>query len=196
LLTPPTAWFGIRKFVEHAHASVGALRDHANDEDAAHPHLANLDRARREAVSPVERLEHALHRSVAFGIMPLFALANAGVAFDSVSFAGDATSVFLGVALGLIIGKPLGIFLLSWIAVRLGIASLPRNVTWAGVGVVGLVGGIGFTMALFIAQLAFPRGVLLDAAKLGVVAASIAAAVLGLAAGRRFAGDAGAHDRS
>ena len=138
----------------------------------------------REAVSPLERVEHDLHGLVAFGIMPLFALANAGVAFDGARLDGGGGRALLGVVLGLAIGKPLGIVAFAWLSVRLGVAALPAGTRWSGVLVVGLVGGIGFTMALFIAALALPDGPLLDAAKLGILGASTIAALVGLSVGR------------
>jgi NhaA family Na+:H+ antiporter len=137
-----------------------------------------------EAVSPLERVEHDLHGLVAFGIMPLFALANAGVAFGGARLDGGGGRALLGVVLGLALGKPLGIVTFAWLSVRLGVAALPAGARWSGVLVVGLVGGIGFTMALFIASLALPDGPLLDAAKLGILGASTIAAVVGLSAGR------------
>jgi Na+:H+ antiporter, NhaA family len=136
-----------------------------------------------EAVSPLDRIQHALHPWVAFGVMPLFALANAGVPLGSTSLAGESALVFAGVSIGLVLGKPLGILGLTWIFVRLGLAALPRGVRWLQVAVVGFVAGIGFTMSLFVAELAFPAGPLLETAKLAVLAASGAAGVLGLAAG-------------
>ena len=142
--------------------------------------------ANRKAISPAERLEHALHGWVAFGIMPLFAFANAGVPLGQIDFGGDAKWVFWGVTLGLTIGKPIGILLLSWMAARLGVAALPTGVRWSHVGVVGMVSGIGFTMALFIAQLAFPPGPLLETAKLAVLCASSVAGILSLIAGYRI----------
>jgi NhaA family Na+:H+ antiporter len=129
-------------------------------------------------------LERALGGVVAFGIMPLFALANAGVHLGGLTFAGAPLRVFLGAALGLVVGKPLGILAGSWLGVRLGLAALPAEVTWPEVAVVGLAGGIGFTMALFIAALAFPGGALLETAKLAVLAASATAGSLAFAVGR------------
>ena len=139
----------------------------------------------REAVSPVERLQYLLHGWVAFGIMPLFAFANAGVPLGQISFDGDALWVFAGVAIGLTLGKPLGILAVSWLAVRLRLAALPNGVRWSHVSIVGMVGGIGFTMALFIAQLAFPQGQLLETAKFAVLCGSGLAAALSLLAGYR-----------
>jgi NhaA family Na+:H+ antiporter len=123
---------------------------------------------------------------VAFGIMPLFAFANAGVPLGQISFEGDAVTVFWGVAIGLVAGKPIGILALPWAAARLKMVALPRGVGWPHVGIVGMVGGIGFTMALFIAQLAFPPGPLLETAKLAILCGSAIAGLLGVAAGYRI----------
>jgi NhaA family Na+:H+ antiporter len=138
----------------------------------------------REAVSPVERIERALHGWVAFAIMPVFALANAGVTFGEVRLGGDGATVLTGVVVGLVVGKPVGVLCFSWLAVRARVAALPSGVRWSDVLVVGLVAGIGFTMALFIATLAFPPGPLIEVAKLGILLASGAAGVIGLTTGR------------
>jgi NhaA family Na+:H+ antiporter len=148
------------------------------------PYLDALDEARREAVSPVERLEHALHRWVAFVIMPLFAFANAGVRLGGASFEGPGLLAFAGVMVGLAIGKPLGIVTAAWVAAKLRVAALPRDVRWGDVLVVGIVAGIGFTMALFIAALAFAEGPLLESAKLAILGGSALSAGAGLALGR------------
>ena len=157
-----------------------------------HTALEELEQLCERAQPPLIRLEHALHGIVAFGIMPLFALANAGVALGGDALrAGVASPVAVGTALGLALGKPLGIVGLSALAVRLGIATLPRGVSWSAIAGAGVLGGIGFTMALFIAGLAFPPGgtaapadgatgaALLDAAKIGVLAASAVTGALG-----------------
>lgn len=136
-----------------------------------------------EEGSPVERLERQFHGSVAFGIMPMFALANAGVALSGVSISGNGVLLFLGISLGLVAGKTIGITGASWLAARAGIAMLPRGVRWSGVLVVGLVGGIGFTMSLFVAGLAFPAGATLETAKLAVLVGSGTAALGGLGLG-------------
>src|SRR5207247_5850466 len=100
-------------------------------------------------------------------------------------FGGDALWVFLGVAIGLVVGKP-GILAMSWFAARSGAAALPSGVRWSHISVVGMVGGIGFTMALFIAQLAFGPGPLLETAKLAILCGSGLAGILSLFAGYRI----------
>lgn len=187
MLTPVKAWYGPQRFLEQTESRIRSLRSRGvRDQQEILPHLDRLQVANREAVSPVERLQHLLHGWVAFGIMPLFAFANAGVRLGDISLAGDALWVFLGVSIGLMAGKPLGILALSWIAARSGLAALPHGVGWPHVSVVGIVGGIGFTMALFIAQLAFPPGPLLETAKLAILTGSAMAAVVSCIAGYRF----------
>ena len=132
--------------------------------------------------SPIERLTQRLHPWSAFVVMPVFALANAGLVLEADSL-GDpvAFRVMLAVALGLLVGKPVGITLLCWLAVRAGLAALPAGVGWGSLLGAGILGGIGFTMALFITSLAFSDAALAAASKLGVIAASVAAAILGIA---------------
>jgi Na+:H+ antiporter, NhaA family len=186
MLTPVRAWYGQEHFAAQAAHAVDSLRDNDNDGDerALLPHLDAVGRARREAISPVERLLHGLHGWVAYGIMPLFAFANSGVPLGSAAFDGDGTRVFLGVGLGLALGKPIGVLALSWLSTKVGMAALPRGVRWRAVSIVGLVAGIGFTMALFVANLAFEPGPLLETAKLAILSGSALAAVLGYAVGR------------
>ncbi|MDP8992428.1 MAG: Na+/H+ antiporter NhaA [Actinomycetota bacterium] len=136
----------------------------------------------RSTVSVTERLQHMLHPVTSYLIVPLFALANAGVAFQARSLeAPGASAVAGGVGLGLVVGKLVGVSGAAWIAVRTKVGRLPDGVVWPHiVGVAGLA-GIGYTVSLFIADLAFPRPDLVDAAKLGILAASLVAAVLGAA---------------
>jgi NhaA family Na+:H+ antiporter len=131
--------------------------------------------------SPLLRLEHSLHGPVTFVIMPLFALANAGVALGAVAI----DRVVVGVLAGLLLGKPLGIFLFSRVAVRLGYATLPSNVTWRQLHAVAWLAGIGFTMSLFVADLAFGASLLTTSAKVGIIGASVLAGIVGWALLRR-----------
>jgi len=149
--------------------------------------LRALGIARREMLPPVVRVQSALHPWVAFGIMPLFALANAGVSFDGFNLsAGGAQFVVLGIAMGLVIGKPAGVVAATWLMVRLKWCRLPEGVNWHGVWLIGLLAGIGFTMSIFIAMLAFKDASLLGAAKLGVLLGSLIAAALGLICGALY----------
>lgn len=150
--------------------------------------LKQLRQAQRNLLPPVSRVQMALHPWVAFGIMPLFALANAGVSLNGINLsANGSATIMTGVLAALVLGKPLGVIGSSWIVVRLGWCALPPGVTWGGVSLVGLLAGIGFTMSIFIATLAFSDANMLDAAKLGVLLASFSAAVLGLAWGYFYA---------
>lgn len=154
--------------------------------DPAAADAAAIDARRAEPETPLDeapvtRVQRALHPWVAYGVMPLFALANAGVSLGGVDLgAAAAHSVLLGVLLGLVVGKPIGIVAVSWIAVRLGGARLPPGVTWGSLWLIGLLAGIGFTMSIFVAMLAFDDAALLAAAKLGVLLASVIAACIGL----------------
>ena len=178
LITPVRAWFGTDGFVAAADTHLAEVRQGA---DPAAP-LASLARAQREAVSPVNALLGSLHGWVSYVIMPVFALANAGVSLGSTG--GGEIRVLVGVALGLVVGKPLGVLGATALARRLGWVSLPAGVGWAALSVVGIVAGIGFTMSLFIAQLAFGDGAALETAKLGILIASAAAALLAIGVAR------------
>ena len=129
--------------------------------------------------SPLEKTETALHPWVNFAILPLFALANAGVALSPRVTTALFEPLGLGILLGLCLGKPLGITLFSWLAVRLRAAALPQGVAWPQIAGAGVLGGIGFTMSIFIAGLALPERELLDGAKLAVLTASLIAGICG-----------------
>jgi NhaA family Na+:H+ antiporter len=131
-------------------------------------------------VSVAERLEHVLHPYSSFLIIPVFALANAGVQMD-LGTLGDAVSsrVTVGVVLGLVVGKLVGITGFSWIAVRSGVGTLPQGASWGQLVAVAAIAGIGFTVSLFIAGLAFTEMNLVDEAKIGILAASAVAAAIG-----------------
>jgi len=181
LLTPVRPWFGPSGFAATTQAELEHLG--AADRNGLLVSLDEINHARREAVSPAEGLIHALHPWVAFIVMPLFALANAGVILSGADLAGDHLWLFLGVVGGLALGKPVGIAAASLGACRAGIAARSHATTTTGVVLVGLVGGIGFTMSLFIAQLAFAPGPLLDTAKLAILVGSGVAIVVGLSFG-------------
>ncbi|MFO0686851.1 MAG: Na+/H+ antiporter NhaA [Sandaracinus sp.] len=140
--------------------------------------------AHDDETSPSEELVTQLHPWVAFGVMPLFALANAGVDVRASAMDASATAVALGVTAGLVIGKPLGIVSASAIAVRLRIAELPGDLTLRHLIVLGMIGGVGFTMSLFVSALAFAGDpALLDAARIAVLAASALATLVAVTLG-------------
>ncbi|QIR06897.1 Na+/H+ antiporter NhaA [Salinivibrio costicola] len=134
-----------------------------------------------DAPSPLKKLEHALHPYVSYLILPIFAFANAGVSLDGVSLASLTEMLPLGIALGLLIGKPLGIFTFSWAAVKLGIAKMPARVTFSQIFGVSLLCGIGFTMSIFISSLAFVgvNGEFVTFSRLGILIGSTLSAVIG-----------------
>jgi NhaA family Na+:H+ antiporter len=141
--------------------------------------ISNLRRAAQGMQPPGLVLEELLHPFVVFLILPLFAFFNAGVRIDG----GVASTLFepvgLGVMLGLVLGKQVGIMLFSWLAVRSGKAALPAGVGWGELYGAACVGGIGFTMSLFISELAFTTPALVAEAKIGILAASVLAAIWG-----------------
>ncbi len=141
--------------------------------------LLELVATSRDAETPLQRLEHSLHPWVAFVIMPVFALANAGVALQTGLTTALTHTVTLGVIAGLVIGKQVGITLAAWLVIRSGLTTLPSEVTWRHIYGAGWLGGIGFTMSLFIAGLAFAGTELLPEAKVGIMAASIIAGIGG-----------------
>jgi NhaA family Na+:H+ antiporter len=141
--------------------------------------LHALNSANEEVEPPLQEMEHALHPWVVFAILPLFALANAGVVLGENVAATLLNPVSLGIIAGLILGKQLGISLFAWLAVKSGISEMPQGVTWLHIYGAGWLAGIGFTMSLFISDLAFMNSPLLDVAKLGILAASLVAGIGG-----------------
>ena len=144
-----------------------------------------LERLSEDVETPMNHLQHSLNRWVAFAILPLFAFANAGIPLASGLREVFVNPVTWGVMAGLVLGKPLGITLFAWLAVRIGIAYKPPALAWSHIGAVGLLGGIGFTISLFVAELAFERGDLADAARVGILFGSLIAGTLGYFALRR-----------
>ena len=142
--------------------------------------VKSLSRVSRQVVPPAIRLEHRLHPWVYFAALPLFALTNAGVRFiDGDPAAIFADPVLYGVMLGLLIGKPIGIMLMSFLTVKLKAATLPQGVTWLHMLGAGILGGVGFTMAIFVANLAYADPAHIATAKMGILLASLAAGAIG-----------------
>ncbi len=162
---------------EFAQASAEGESVLANEEQVSL--MRSIERTALGAQSPLQRFENTLHPWTVFGIMPLFALANAGVAIDADLTGFVEEPLARGVALGLLVGKPLGIVLFSVVAVRLGLAALPSRVNWFHVLGAGCLAGIGFTMSLFIANLALGGTELLESAKMSILVGSLLATILG-----------------
>ncbi len=161
----------------------GLLDDAASADsnfDSRQALLEEMEDLSRGSEAPLDRLEHILAPWVSFLIVPIFALANAGVVVTGESVSDAVGSgVSWGIVLGLIIGKPIGIFVFTILAVRLGLANKPHGVSWLQLFGVGILGGVGFTVALFITELAFDSEVLTADAKMGILAGSLVAAVVG-----------------
>jgi NhaA family Na+:H+ antiporter len=183
LLTPARALYGDDQYRDRARRILARHEHHAEAPHGAERIDAEaliLSAIARESVAPVDRMERALHPWSSFLVVPIFALANAGVRFAGLDLAEAAVHpVTLGVGVGLLAGKVVGISGFTWLAVRLGWGRLPRFTGWRHVIGVSALAGIGFTVALFITGLAFTDPGLADRAKLGIFAGSIAAGILG-----------------
>lgn len=171
------------RFVEQARVAIGELQRAViadeNTADVRQTALQSLEDACEGAESPLQRMEHALHPWVAFLIMPLFALANAGVRLESSVITVFSNPISWGVITGLVIGKQIGITGFAWLAVKSGIAALPKGISWRQIYGAGWLGGIGFTMSLFIASLAFGGASALSVAKFSILIASLLAGIGG-----------------
>ena len=191
LTIPATTRIDPRAFLQRSRATLTAFERAGSDEETGASILTNGERqealAELEDVvegagAPLHRMEHVLHPWVAFAIMPLFALANAGVRIEGDLGVALGNCVTLGVMLGLVLGKQLGVTLGAWLAMRSGLTDLPEGVSWRHIYGAGWLAGIGFTMALFVADLAYAdpgEAGLLTAAKLGILVASLIAGVCG-----------------
>jgi Na+:H+ antiporter, NhaA family len=176
LLTParPTAPPEVAR--DRAGELAGALAD-----DPRPPRLREMLREARGTVPLAERLAHDLHPVSAFVVVPLFALANAGVSLERGGLAAPGAGAVLGgILAGRVLGKLAGISIATWLAVRLGLASRPADTSWAQLAGVATVAGIGFTVPLFVADLAFPDGRFQAPVKLGLLVASVVAGAAGV----------------
>jgi len=188
LLTPAEPWFGRDGLIACGDEVIAELRAAPTSHEPEEDVVAAVDRlayASREAVSPLVYIQSLFAPWVAFVIMPLFAFANAGVSIRGGGAAAphDAHVVSVGILVGLVVGKPVGIALATWLARLTRLAALPDDVDWRGVLLLGAVAGIGFTMAMFVAELAFAGSPLADRARLAILLASVIASLLSLAIG-------------
>jgi NhaA family Na+:H+ antiporter len=177
LMTPTRIWVSdIRLRAILGRVLAYPSGEHWSGDTADRRDLRQAGRAVAESLSPVERLEMMLHPWVGFAVMPIFALANAGVAITGADL---GQSVSLAILAGLVLGKPVGVLGFSWLAVRLGLADRGASLSWPFLAAGAFLTGIGFTMSLFIAGLAYAPA-MLSAAKLGILAGSICSAAIGI----------------
>lgn len=169
-------------FIDDVRSHIDHFADHQDDKTLLtheqHHALEEIADAYDKVQSPMVKLEHHLHPLSAFFIMPLFAFSNAGVAFGS--GLGEFPTIALGIAAGLLIGKPLGILGFVWLALKLKLTELPKGMTFYQILSVGFLAGIGFTMSIFIAHLAFADEAMIAAAKIAVLLTSFVAAIIGV----------------
>lgn len=189
---PATPVFAPKKYIKIIRRAIGRFR--AEDDEVlsqrtilSHDQLdwlKEIESASDKVISPLQELEDSLHPVVNYFIVPLFAFANAGIYLLDLSPAALVEGISLAIIIGLVVGKFAGIFLFSWLAVKLKLAPMPHNTTWGMIASAAVLGGIGFTVSLFIANLTFDPSVaiesaLLDRAKLGIVVGSLIAGVSG-----------------
>lgn len=142
--------------------------------------IEDIDTIADDAHTPLQKLEHALHPIVAYFILPVFALANAGIIIEGKIMDSLFSPITIGIISGLVLGKSIGVTGLSWLAVKLGIAKLPEGTGWRGIIGASFMAGIGFTMSIFVAELAFDDTEIIMMAKIGIFTASIISAIIGL----------------
>jgi Na+:H+ antiporter, NhaA family len=180
MMIPARASRPSQQVLAELHAHTTHLVREPREEELGDAELLAIEERLEELESPLNRFVHLLHPYVAFLIMPLFALANSGVSLAGIGLEALMNRISLGAALGLFLGKQLGIFLFTLVAVRLGLAPMPGGASRGKLYGVAVIAGIGFTVALFIAGLAFPEPRLLDYAKIGILLGSLASGVLGV----------------
>ena len=196
-LTPARSMVSREEFANESEALLAEYRTAmaAGDHERADAILGEVEEISQATEAPLERLERLIHPWSSYVILPLFALANAGIEFSHGSFSqAISSSVTIGVFAGLVIGKLVGITLFPFVASRLGIVELPRGISWLHVTGVALVGGIGFTVAIFVTGLAFDDHVIVDNAKMGILAASLVAGLVGYGVLRLAARSASSSD--
>lgn len=187
MLVPAQSKINAAEFIARSRAALDTFERAGESGESISPSLdqrvciEEMEASIMDVETPLQRIEHSLHRWVAFGIMPLFALANAGVSLSSGAISSAlAGPVALGIFLGLVVGKQGGIFLCTWLGVRSGLVSLPPGLTWRHIYGVAWLGGIGFTMSLFISALAFQDPGVQEASKVGILLASLVSGVGGV----------------
>jgi NhaA family Na+:H+ antiporter len=185
LTVPARSWINPSEFLVRARKAIDDFEAacyataHMLSNEPQQRATHTLEQLCEEVETPMTHLQHRLNSWVAYGVLPLFALANAGIPLLTGLGEALASPVSWGIIAGLVIGKPIGITLFAWLAVRLGVAIKPGAIAWRHIAGVGVLGGIGFTMSLFITELAFESGALADAARVGILFGSVVAGVAG-----------------
>jgi NhaA family Na+:H+ antiporter len=182
LLMPVKAGVSLDAFSELGREMIAEFREAQATKDTARANrvLGAMEYLLQQTEAPADRVTRKLHDWIAFLVLPLFALSNAGVTFSTATLGSMVHSpVAWGVLIGLFVGKPLGVFGVSWLAVKVRLAQLPDSVSWSQIAGVGVLAGIGFTVSLFISALAFDDGLQLDSAKTAILLASLVAGVAG-----------------
>ncbi|NNC41927.1 MAG: Na+/H+ antiporter NhaA [Acidimicrobiia bacterium] len=184
LITPARPFYSSREYDALARRTIELYSADETTQDAREEvdfEVLQLSKVSRDSVAPLTRLEHALAPWTSFFVVPLFALANAGISFDGVEIGEAITSgVALGVAFGLVLGKTFGVTLFAWLAVKAGIGSMPRGANWQMMTGLAMLAGVGFTVSLFITELAFEaQSPLVDLAKIGIFLGSAVAGIGG-----------------
>jgi NhaA family Na+:H+ antiporter len=181
-LMPVQARVSLDAFSELGKEMIAEFREAQATKDTARANrvLGAMEYLLENTEAPADRVTRKLHDWIAFLVLPLFALSNAGVTFSTATLGAMVHSpVAWGVLIGLFVGKPLGVFGLSWLAVKVRLAQLPSSVSWSQIAGVGVLAGIGFTVSLFISALAFDDGLQLDSAKTAILLASLVAGIAG-----------------
>ena len=176
---PARTYVDRESFLKRGRRLLDRFETAPNNSAEAHAAIHNMESQLKLVESPLDRIERSLHPWVSFAIMPLFAFANSGVRILGNATAATRNSVSLGVVLGLFVGKPLGVWLFAWISAKVRLATVPPDLSWRAVFGAAWLCGIGFTMSLFIATLAFGDGALLNMSKIGILTASLVSGVCG-----------------
>jgi NhaA family Na+:H+ antiporter len=179
LTIPSTAKINVKEFVNRSRKTIDAIEDKKISQEDITNNISDLEDYSEKVLPLSRRFEHDLHLWVAFLIMPIFAFANAGVTLEQNILTAMGNNVTLGIILGLFIGKQLGITLFCWLAVKMKIADLPDGTNWMMVYGTALLGGVGFTMSLFISSLAFANPEVVADSKIGILSASLISAFTG-----------------
>jgi len=179
LTIPTKAKIDVKEFVTKSRKVIDSVEDKKSTQEDITSNIEDLEDYTEKVLPLSNRMEHDLHLWVAFLIMPIFAFANAGVTLEQNIFTAMGNNVTLGIILGLFIGKQIGITLFCWLAVKMKIADLPESTNWRMIYGAALLGGIGFTMSLFISSLAFANPEIVANSKIGILTASLISAFTG-----------------